>query len=106
MLSPVRETVECFLGTWGLNTPLPEGFTVNRNALSKAPWAFGKKFLLSVNHMSIQRTDGHLYNHQFELQTALVIRGVRWNDRWYGYIVVESSQNPRYRFFPLTEPLA
>jgi len=105
MLSPLKENVKCYLGTWGLGTPLPEGFTVKRNALVKMPWAFGRKFLLPVNHMSIQQTDGHLYNYQFALQSALVTKGIRWNDNWYCYVVVESSKDPRYRLFPLTEML-
>ena len=57
-----NENVTAMLGNYKHENDLPKGFAVQKRALKKQPFCFGKTLYLSADGMMLQAIDGNEYH--------------------------------------------
>lgn len=100
-ITKTNEQIEGFLGNAGRTDVLPQSFSVNKKALVKQPWCFGKTLYLTAQSFMAESLDGNQYHHPVNIDDTMMIRGLVLEDNVYGYIVVEPATDPRYRWWPV-----
>jgi hypothetical protein len=95
--------VTAYLGNYGheSSVELPQGFAVQKRALKREPWVFGKTLYLAASGMKLQAINGDAYHNQVELFHSLVCVALPWEGQWFAYIVVEASKDQRFKYFPV-----
>ena len=98
-----NERVEAYLGNTSKteDNNLPKGYAVNKKALAKPEWAFTKPLYLNVSSFMIQAGSGEQYHHPVPVDQVMVFRGITHNHNLYAFMVVERSEDPRYRHWPV-----
>ena len=89
------------MGNYGHENELPKGFAIQRRALEKQPWCFGKTLYLSANGMMLQAVDGGEFHIPIELGQSLVCVTLSCGGELFSYIVVEPSRDERFKYFPV-----
>ena len=96
-----NEVIEAYLGNSGITEQLPNGFAVNQSALPKEPWCFSKMLYLKAHSFMAESLDGKQYNHMVDIDQEFLIKGLLFEEDYYGFIVVGPSTDPRYRWWPV-----
>ncbi len=96
-----HEKIPAYLGNVGHENDLSKGFAVQRRALKKQPWCFGKVLYLAASGMMVQALDAREYHVPIELRQAMVCVALPGNGTGtlYSYIVVEPSM--RFKWYPV-----
>jgi len=95
------ERIEGYLGNLGRTDTLPYGVSLNKQALQKTPWCFGKTLYLNAHSFMADSLSHEHFNHMLGIDQVLVVRGIICEDNYYGYLVVEPSKDPKYRWQPV-----
>ena len=96
-----NENIKAYLGTYGHETALGKGFSVQKRILSSPPWSFGKKLYLEASGMMMQAKDGGEYHIPIELGQSLVCVALPNNGEWFAYLVVEAARDERFKVWPV-----
>ena len=99
--SKTNEKINAYLGNYGHENDLPSGFAIQKSALKKQPWCFGKTLYLSANGMMLQARDGGEYHIPIELDQSLVCVALACEGELFAYLVVERARNDRFKWFPV-----
>ena len=91
------------MGNFGHNNDLPQRFAVQKSALKKQPFCFGKTLYLSADGMMLQAIDGNEYHIPIELGKSLVCVALSYKGELFAYLVVEPSRDDRFRYGPILQ---
>jgi hypothetical protein len=96
-----NERVHAFMGNYGHDNELGNGFSVQKRAVNSPPWSFGKRLYLEASGMMMQAKDGKEYHIPIELGQSLVCVTLSCGGQLFSYIVVEPSRDERFRYWPV-----